>query len=477
MNAQTSNAASDQPALQKSIGPIQFAVLGFGSIVGTGWVLLLGSWLMHAGPGGAIIGITLGGAAVALIAAMYAELGSRFPQTGGEVTYITAVFGKRAGFVVGWLLTLAYVSVLIFESVALAWLLGLLWPPLIGPVLYESFGEPIGLGTLLISFACAATVAYLNYRGARAFVGFQNTLTVVFLLIVFVAMGFELYFGSFENARPIWSAADGGPWWIGAAWVFGSAPIMYNSFQGVLHAIEERSSGTSKDLVVRLCIVAVCAAALFYVLVVVTAAIATPWIPLASTELPAVDAIAGLPWAGALRTAFLLALIASLLKVWSGVYMTTVRLIFAQAREGMIPSFFANVNPRTGAPGNATTAVAVLNLVGIFIGKGILLPVINTISLSVGLIYAATCAAALVARKRDPAHVGFRAPGGYPLGILGAVLALGMAAFAFLQPAETSEADGLKWGLIGSWALLGLVLYLLSNRAAKPDGRVAEAKE
>lgn len=476
-NARNRLARSGQAvSLQKTISPFQFAVFGFGSIVGTGWVVLLGIWLLQAGPGGAVVGIILGGAAMALIAAMYAELGSRFPQTGGEVTFINAVFGKKAGFVVGWLLTLAYLSVLVFESVLLAWLLGLLWPPLIGPILYMSFGEPIGLGTSLISFAAAATIAYSNYSGARSFVRFQNTLTTVFLSIVLVTMGLELYFGSDENLQPIWSAADGGSWMVGAAWVFASAPMMFNSFQGVLHAIEERSEGTSKEVVVRLCVFAVCSAAVFYVLVVIAAAKAAPWVTLASSELPAVEAIAHLPWARALRTAFLLALIASLLKTWSAVYMTAVRLIFAQAREGMIPAYFGNINSRTGSPGNATTVVAIFNFIGIFIGKGILMPVINTISMSIGLIYALTCAATLVARKRDPANAGFKAPGGYPLGILAIASGLGMAVFAFLQPAETGAADGLKWALIASWSLLGLALYRSCNRNPS-SGRVTPAKE
>lgn len=43
--------------------------------------------------------------------------------------------------------------------------------------------------------------------------------------------------------------------------------------------------------------------------------------------------------------------------------------------------------------------------------------------------------------------------------------------------AETSEADGLKWALITSWALLGLGLYLASNRVPSSARRVTEAKE
>jgi amino acid transporter len=176
-----------RPALQKTIDPVQFAVFGFGSIVGTAWVLLLGGFLQHAGPVGAMLGIALGGVSMALIAAMYAELGSRFPQTGGEVTYITAVFGKHAGFIVGWLLTLAYLSNLIFEGVALGWLAEKLSPPLTGRALYVIFGQEIGAGGLILALASSLAIAVLNYRGAHSFVRFQNGLTVFFLLIVFLA--------------------------------------------------------------------------------------------------------------------------------------------------------------------------------------------------------------------------------------------------------------------------------------------------
>ncbi|HEV2362964.1 MAG TPA: APC family permease [Caulobacteraceae bacterium] len=461
-------------SLQKTIGAAQFAVFGFGSIVGSAWVILLGIWLLHAGPGGAAVGIALGGAGMALIAAMYAELASRFPQTGGEVTYINAVFGKAAGFVVGWLLTLAYLSGLALEGVALTWLLEVLWPPIAGRTLYVIFGQPVGSGGLLVSLGCWATIAWLNYRGARSFVRFQNTLTALFLLVVFVAIGFELYFGSNHNLRPVWRSGDGESWLIGAAWVFGSAPIMFNSFQAVLQAIEERSHTTSKEVVVRLAIVAVGCAALFYLLVVFAAARATPWRALATSDLPAIHALASLPWSGALKTALLLALIASLLKTWSAVFMTAVRLLFAQAREGMIPGFFGSVNPRTGSPDKAVIVVAAINFAGLFLGKGMLMPIINIVSLAIALIFALICAAALVMRKRDPEHVGFRTPGGYPVGTLAVLAALAMAVFALLQPTPKSPAaDALKWTLLASWTLLGLALFVSRNRTLLSARRVS----
>lgn len=450
--------------LQKTISPVQFAVFGFGGVVGTSWVVLLGGFLLHAGPMGTLLGIALGGASIALIAAMYAELASRFPRTGGEVTYINAVFGKHAGFIVGWLLSLVYLSNLIFEGVALAWLVEILWPALVGPTLYVIFGEPIRVGGLVLALACSLMIAVLNYRGAHAFVRFQNIMTVAFLLIVFVTVGVEFSFGSTQNMQPLWRAGDGGSWILGIAWVFGSAPMILAGFQSVLHTIEERSPSTSKEVVVRLCIGAVVAATFFYLVVILAAINAAPWIDLASSGLPAIDALSGLPWAGTMKTIFLVALIISLVKTWNSVFMTAVRLLFAQARDGMIPAFLANVNPRTGAPGKAVIAVAIFNFVGIFLGKGLIEPLVNVMSVCIALTFVLICAATLVMRRRDPTHSGFRAFGGYPMGIVAIVAASGMVVFALLQPAPTNEAAAFKWGLLLVWALIGIGLYLTQNR-------------
>jgi APA family basic amino acid/polyamine antiporter len=454
-------------SLQHTIRPGQFLVLGFGSIVGTGWVVLLGGWLAHAGPGGAVVGILLGGVSMMLIAGMYAELASRLPLTGGEVTYVNAIFGKQFGFIVGWLLTLAYVSNLIFEGVAVAWLLEILWPPITGPVLYVVLGQSIGLGSLLASLASCVTITVLNYRGARSFVRFQNGLTALFLLIVLATVGFELHFGSGQNYKPLWQAADGSSWLVGAAWVFGCAPFMFNSFQSVLQAIEERSPSTSKEVVVRLCILAVAGAALFYILIVVAATMSTPWVALASRDLPAVAALAHLPGSRALTTALLVALIASVLKTWSSVFMATVRMVYAQSRDGMIPRYFGSVNPTTGAPGRAVIGVGILNLAGLFFGKGLIEPIVNTTSLCVAVIFVLICAGALTLRRRVPNHVGFRVPGGTPVAILSIALASAMAVFAMLHPAQSSGATAFKWVLLAAWALCGLGLYQARNRAAR----------
>jgi APA family basic amino acid/polyamine antiporter len=50
---------SDVPSLRGDIGRFQYLALGFGTMIGSAWVILLGDWLGKAGPGGAILGFLL----------------------------------------------------------------------------------------------------------------------------------------------------------------------------------------------------------------------------------------------------------------------------------------------------------------------------------------------------------------------------------------------------------------------------------
>jgi basic amino acid/polyamine antiporter, APA family len=455
--------------LQRTITPLQFVAIGFGGMVGSGWAVLLGSWLGRAGPGGGLIGITAGGVAMALIAAFYAELGSRIPQTGGDVAYITAVYGRRLGFVVGWSLTLAFLSVTVFEGAVLIWLLELLWSPIASPVLYVIFGQSIGFGGLLVALASALVIAACNYRGARALVRFQSLLTSGFVLLIILIVGIELSFGSLQNIRPIWGTGTGAPWFIGAVWVFATAPYIFGGFQGILQGIEERSWSTSNETVVRLVLVAIAAAAVFYWLIVIGAAIAEPWKVVASSDFPAIAALAHLPWFKALSAGLLIALIASVLKTWNAMFMISTRLILAQASAGMIPAFFGRINKKTRAPGVAVVVAAIFNLVGLFLGKAVIEPVVSLVSVSMALCYALCCAAALTLRRRCPEHSGFRVPGGTPVGLLAVGFALAISVLASMLPAPSSAANTLKWAILAIWAVVGIGLYNKRNIGTSVD--------
>jgi len=110
------------------VGRGGFFALSFGSIVGSGWIVLLGEWLRLAAPAGALLALLAGGMLMAAIGLCYAELAARMPRAGAELRYVADTLGPRVAFPVGWFLTLFLVAICAFEGTALPWLLGLLLP-------------------------------------------------------------------------------------------------------------------------------------------------------------------------------------------------------------------------------------------------------------------------------------------------------------------------------------------------------------
>lgn len=168
-------------SLRQTIGKYQYFALGFGTIIGSAWVVVLGDWLRMAGPGGAMLGFLFGGLLMSLIAAVYAELTARMPEAGGEFLYAYRLFGPRIGFFVGWFVTLYLIAVTAFEAVALPWMLQSLMPAMRGPVLYSFLGESVTLDAVIVGIGGVLLITYLNFRDVRLAVTFQAVVTYGFL--------------------------------------------------------------------------------------------------------------------------------------------------------------------------------------------------------------------------------------------------------------------------------------------------------
>jgi APA family basic amino acid/polyamine antiporter len=168
-------------ALKGNIGRFQMFAFGFGSIIGSAWCVLVGSWLASAGPGGAVVGFLAGGIVVCCIGACYAELTSRVPVTGTEFSYVLHIFGRPLAFFVGWFIALAWICVTIFEGLAIAWLFEQLAPGVPDKVLYTVLSTDVTRNQLFIGLAGAPLIALLNYQGGNLLARFHSTLTYGFI--------------------------------------------------------------------------------------------------------------------------------------------------------------------------------------------------------------------------------------------------------------------------------------------------------
>src|SRR5499427_5731786 len=78
--------------LARKLRATDYFTLGWGTMVGVGWLVIMDDWLMRGGALGALLGFVIGGAVLLPIGWVYGKLIVAIPDTACEVAYTAAVF-------------------------------------------------------------------------------------------------------------------------------------------------------------------------------------------------------------------------------------------------------------------------------------------------------------------------------------------------------------------------------------------------
>ena len=448
--------------LKKTLGGVQFFSLGFGTIIGVGWIVYMGLWFSQAGPVGTMLAFLLGGLFVSLIGLCYAELGAMYPVAGAEAAYGYRAFGQAASFAAGWAMVLMMTAVVPYISISLAWILGALVPGIGGPVLYMWRGQSIQALGLAITLGWTLWLGFLNYRGIQGAAKFQDWLTYGKIAISVVFFGLAFFGGSAANLTPgIPMAPSGGPAWGGLLAVLGVTPWFFGGFNGIPQAFEERAEGTSTRTLGLIVVASVLAASVYYGMSALATGFAAPWQEVVKADLPVAAAyrIGFGEWAARL---VLLAGIFGIVTVGNGAMIAATRLLFAMGRARMITPGFTRLHPDTGAPVAAINFVLVFGVASAFLGKGGIAPIVNVGSAAACLAYFVSSLAVWRLRTLEPDRP---RPYRIPLGIGVSLLAAGGSLFLLWSALRQHWIDAaggfpLEWVVILVWAALGYWLWL-----------------
>jgi len=158
----------DVPSLSKRLRPSDYFSIGFGAIIGVGWVIVMGDWLnMGGGPIITVMAFAVGAVILIPIALVYGELTTAIPVAGGPIAFTLKAFGHRTSYLTGWFLTLGYVMLCPWEAIAVGQLAGALFPALRCAPLYSFGGDIIYAPILAISLVVSLFVIAANFRGVR----------------------------------------------------------------------------------------------------------------------------------------------------------------------------------------------------------------------------------------------------------------------------------------------------------------------
>jgi basic amino acid/polyamine antiporter, APA family len=199
----------NQESFVRVLGQKDVIALAFGAMIGFGWVVLVGTWLLDAGSLGAIIAFLIGGILVVFVGLTYSELVSAMPKAGGEHNYAWRALGPTGGFVASWAIALGYVSVVAFEAVALPTAVNYLAPLETGS-LWTVAGYDVYLSWVAVGLIGAVVITALNYIGIRPSAIFQF---IAVLFLVGIALLFLLgtfVGGSAQNFTPLFAGGHRG---------------------------------------------------------------------------------------------------------------------------------------------------------------------------------------------------------------------------------------------------------------------------
>ena len=103
----------------RSIGLLGATGVGVGAIVGGGILALAGAAFATTGPA-AMLAFGLNGVIAVLTALSFAEMASKFPESGGTYTFSKKVLSVEAAFVVGWVVWFASIVAAVLYAIGFA---------------------------------------------------------------------------------------------------------------------------------------------------------------------------------------------------------------------------------------------------------------------------------------------------------------------------------------------------------------------
>lgn len=151
------------------------------NMIGTGVFTSLGFQVMGIESGFSILMLWVVGGILALCGALtYGEIGSAFPQSGGEYNYLSKLYHPALGFLSGWVsVTVGFAAPIAAASVALAQYVTKIYPQ---------------VHSTTLSFSVIVAITIIHSINLKAGSVFQRGFTWVKIICIVMFIGFGLFY-------------------------------------------------------------------------------------------------------------------------------------------------------------------------------------------------------------------------------------------------------------------------------------------
>jgi APA family basic amino acid/polyamine antiporter len=461
---------TDEPGnrLRRDLSALDLTVFGVGVIVGTGIFVLTGKVAKESSGPAVALSFVAAGIACALAALCYAEFASTVPVAGSAYTFSYATIGELPAWIIGWDLMLELA--LGAATVAVGWsgyakiLLDDMGVHL--PTSFVGEDATVNVPAMLIVLAVTALLVF----GVKVSSRVNAVIVAIKIAVILLVIVAGLFFIKGSNYHPFIPKAvptpevGGGkapliqvlfgytPSTYGWAGIFAGAAIVFFAFIGfdVVATAAEETKKPKRDLPIGI-IASLLICTTLYVAVSLVVTGMQNYRNL-SVDAPLAEAFKAVGHPG-FATIISVGALAGLTTVVLILMLGQSRVFFAMSRDGLLPSWLAEVHPRYGTPYRVTIIIGVV--VALIAGLVPLSALAELVNIGTLFAFIVVSIGVVILRRTHPdLQRSFRVPASPVVPIL-AVLACGYLMLNL--PVET-------WLRFLVWMLIGFVIYFLYGR-------------
>ncbi len=427
--------------LRREIGVVGLASNIINSVVGGGIFVLPAIVAGMMGAAG-IFAYLICGVIIILIALCFAEIAGKVTVSGGAYAYVEAAFGPFAGFLTNTLFFFGF-GVLSDAAIASA-MAGML------AIYFPVFNLPFIRGMFFLTMYGGFTL--VNIAGVKQGINLVKVNTLIKLIPLILLITYGWIGVSAKNLQ--WSQ-------LPSIKDFGEGSlILFFAFAGGEMALNTSGEIRNPKRTIPLGLfLGVGSVVLLYILIQ-TVSQGVLGAELAINKEAPLAAVAKKLMGEFGLVLMISGAVISIFGTLSGGILSYPRLLFAGAKDGLLPAFLAKVHPKFATPYLAVCTYALLVL--IFAISGSFRQLIIVSSASLLLIYVAVVLSTIKLRlRKDPSPPGsFRIPGGIAIPSFTLVLIAW-----FLSRLSKPEAAGIAL-LILALVIIYLIMKLIKKRSA-----------
>lgn len=447
--------------LKRSLGKLDLLALGFGAIIGWGWLSMGGFWITAAGSVGACISFAIMGSMMCLIGLSFCELTAAMPKAGGVMNYTWRAIGAKTSFFSAWMMCLGYTAMTAWEGLATVAAVEFLFPLENSVVLYSVAGYQVSLVSLVIALAAAAFMFYITLRGIDTLAKFSNVSIIIMVAIVVVFAVAAFFKGDTANLKP--GLPNG---FSGVLSICLMCALFLGGFDTIPQAAEE--ADIPRKSIGNILLGALGLSILWYFITILATGVSLNAEEISNSPLAAgtaMNAIFGNSFAGKV---LVISGILGILTSWVSLYIGSTRLLYSMARVGMIPEVFAKLHPKYKTPYIATYVVGATTFIAPFLGRQALQWLSNAGGWAINFGLGMAALSFLILRFKEPdMERPYKVPCGKVVGILAVAMSFTLIIICFPGVSSFSLVWPYEAVIVLGWLGIGIILFIMSRSSGR----------